>query len=165
MAAAEHAAGAKGKRSGKIASEAERGADSWGQKEEASFGVDKKCRKNPGCKGIVAPNPMRRTEGGQRSAFCERAILREGPRSAPERQGELARTGSVHVGWRPGRHAVLGQESGDRGLRERSLDPAHRPAATGARVEIGAENVSMIGASLQPSNYAARGGLTLLVLP
>ena len=34
------------------------------------------------------------------------------------------------------------QESGDRGLHERSLDPAHRPAATGARVEIGAENVT-----------------------
>jgi hypothetical protein len=42
----------------------------------------------------------------------------------------------VHVGWRPGPHAVLGQEPGDRGLSERSLDPAHRPAATRARVEV-----------------------------
>ena len=68
--------------------------------------------------------------------------MHEGPRSAPERQWELARTGSVHEGWRSGPHAVLGQESGDSGLRERSLDPAHRPAATRARVEIGAENVT-----------------------
>jgi hypothetical protein len=47
-----------------------------------------------------------------------------------------------HVGWRSGTHAVLGQEPGDRGLSERSLEPAHRPAATGARVEIGAKNVT-----------------------
>jgi len=45
------------------------------------------------------------------------------------------------VGRGPGPHAVFSQEPGDRGLSECDLDPAHRPAATRARVEIGAENV------------------------
>jgi len=85
--------------------------------------ADKKMADEPLGLAIVAPNPMRQTESGEGSAFCERAIMREAPRSAPERQGKLARTGSVHVGLRPGPHAVLGQESGDRALRERSLDP------------------------------------------
>jgi len=37
---------------------------------------------------------------------------------------------------------VLGQEPGDGGLAERGLDPAHRSAASRARVEVGTKNVS-----------------------
>src|SRR6266498_3137265 len=63
----------------------------------------------------------------------ERAIKREGLKvSARTVERELARRVSVHEGWRSGPHAVLGQEPGGRRLSERSLDPAHRPIATGA---------------------------------
>src|SRR6266498_4738719 len=102
----------------------------------------------------------------------ERAIKREGLKvSARTVERELARRVSVHEGWRSGPHAVLGQEPGGRRLSERSLDPAHRPTATGALVEIRPENVTQKpcptvawwGSGVARGVVAAEGGKAELI--
>jgi hypothetical protein len=82
----------------------------------------------PRVQGIVAPKPVRRNRArARRLRASHHARRAQGQRA----NGRESWPGSVHVGWRPEPHAVLGQEPGDRGLSERSLDPAHRPAEVG----------------------------------
>jgi hypothetical protein len=77
-------------------------------REVPRFGGDKKWQMNPWVQPIVAPNPMRRTKAGWRSAFASEPSCARRPRSARERQRELGRRGSVQQRWRSGAHAVLG---------------------------------------------------------
>jgi len=62
-------------------------------------------------------------------------------RSAREREGELPGDSPVDASRRAGAEPVLNQESFDGVLGERDVEPAHRPAAARAGVEIGAKDV------------------------
>jgi hypothetical protein len=78
---------------------------------------------------------------------------------ARERDVELAGAGTRWWRRRLGREAVLGQESCDGVLGESDLEPSHRPATSGAGVEVGAKHVPE-----QPPPKLARRGTSVGVI-